>query len=453
MHNITKRTIITFLLALVLIGGTCLFVVKLVKHGDEWASFQANSHLFNDGVLSSGRILDVNGDFLAQASGNYWTYNDDSEIRKACMHTVGVADGKIATGAITRFSARLTGYNLITGAKHVGKDGINMYLTIDEDICKIAYQALGSYNGAVCIYNYETGEILCNVSKPTYDPAYPPTITDGDPAYDGVYLNRGLSSSFTPGSTFKLVTLAAALNEIKDVGNRTWNCPGTMQIGDQTITCTGTHGDIDIKTALNVSCNCVFAQIAVELGWKKMEKYANQVGLTTSYDINGIHTRPSSFVFKSKDDGDLGWAGVGQGKDLVNPISMMVYMGAIANGGRAAIPQLISKTTLLGGLQNSVYIKKKTDKLIDKPTAELITDYMKSNVTNTYGQSRFPGLDIYAKTGTAEVGGNSVSNSWFVGFIKNQGHPLAFAVYAEGGGSGSGTAATIASRVLQAAVA
>jgi len=77
---------------------------------------------------------------------------------------------------------------------------------------------------------------------------------------------------------------------------------------------------------------------------------------------------------------------------------------------------------------------------------------MKSNVVNTYGESKFPGLDIYGKTGTAQVDSSNTSNSWFVGFIKDEEHPYAFVVYAEGGGSGVRTAAGIANKVLQAAV-
>ena len=453
MNNITNRTIVTVILAILLLAGTGFFVFKLVTNGSEWASFSANSHLYSNGILNSGQILDRDGETLAAINEGVWTYNNDQVKRMALLHTVGVPDGTIATGAITRFAAELTGYNLITGAKHIGTGGMNLFLTVDSDVCKTAYEALGSYKGAVCVYNYLTGEILCCVSTPTYDPANPPQIAEGDPAYDGVYLNRCFSSAFTPGSTFKLITLTAALNEIDDVEAKTWPCTGTIQIGNQPVTCTGTHETIDIKTALNVSCNDVFGQIAVEVGRKKMAKYVKSTGLTSSYNINGISTRPSTFDFSSKDDGDLAWAGVGQGKDLVNPVSMMVYMGAIANGGKAAEPQIISKYTLRGGLKTSVYIRKMTEKLVDEATAAKVSDYMKSNVKNTYGEYRFPGLDIYAKTGTAEVATGGAANSWFVGFIKNTDAPLAFVVYAEGGGSGSSTAATIASTVLQKAIA
>lgn len=452
MKNITKRTIVSLFLAAVLILGTGFFVFKFFTQGSEWASFPANAHLYTNGILNSGTVLDKDGVVLADANNGTWVYNDNQTTRKALLHTVGVPDGTIYTGAITRFAGKLTGYNFITGAQHIGKDGNKLYLTVDADVCKAAYQALGSYKGSVCVYNYKTGEIICLVSTPTYDPANPPVIEEGNPNYDGVYLNRGISSSFIPGSTFKLITLTAALEEIPDITNMTFYCGGSIDIDGTTVTCSGTHGDINLEKALNVSCNCAFAYIADMLGGKTLDKYTQETGLTENYSINGITTKASSFGFKNDSSGDVAWGGVGQGHDLVNPCSMMIYMGAIANEGKAAVPQIISKTTLQGGLKTGFYIKKQTERLVEKDAAEIISQYMKSTVVNTYGESRFPGLDIYGKTGTAQVDSSNTSNSWFVGFIKNENAPLAFAVYAEGGGSGSRTAAVIANTVLQEAV-
>ena len=453
MKSITRRTIIAFLLAAILFAGAGYFVGKLVLNGSSWVSLSANSHIFENGVLKSGTLLDRDGEILAQANGGNWSYNEDPTTRKALLHTVGVPRGTISTGAITKFAGKLAGYNLVTGAKHLGNTGDNLYLTVDADICDTAYKALGNYKGTVGVYNYKTGEILCLVSTPTFDPANPPAISEDDPAYDGVYVNRFLSASFIPGSTFKLVTLYAALEEVPGIQDMTFHCEGSVQIGDQIITCTGVHGDLTLEQALNVSCNCAFGQIADMVGGKKLLRYAEAAGLTSSYSVNGINTKASSFDFDSSDMGDIAWAGVGQGKDLVNPCAMMVYMGAIANGGRTAVPQLISKTTLPGGLKVSVYLNKKTEPLISESSSEIIAQYMKSNVINNYGERRFPGLDIYGKTGTAQVDFSEVSNSWFVGFIRNENAPYAFVVYAEGGGSGVSTAATIANTVLQTAVA
>ena len=123
MKNITKRTIVSLFLAGLLLIGTGFFLTKYFTKGDDWVSYSANSHLYTNGVLKSGTLLDRNGEVLATANDGNWSYHDNANARKAMLHTVGVPDGKIATGAITRFADRLTGYNFITGAKHVGSDG------------------------------------------------------------------------------------------------------------------------------------------------------------------------------------------------------------------------------------------------------------------------------------------------------------------------------------------
>ena len=136
-------------------------------------------------------------------------------------------------------------------------------------------------------------------------------------SYKGAYLNRFLSSTFPPGSVYKTVTLTAALEEIPDLMERTWTCAGSVQIGDETIVCSGTHGEQDIAAAFANSCNVAFAQIAQELGTATLEKYTERAGLTASYSINGLPTAKGSFDFDGITDGQLGWAGVGQYHDQV----------------------------------------------------------------------------------------------------------------------------------------
>ena len=116
-----------------------------------------------------------------------------------------------------------------------------------------------------------------------------------DPSYDGVYLNRFLSSTFPPGSIFKTVTLAAALEELPDLEERTWVCEGSAQIGDGTVTCTAAHGEQDIREALANSCNVVFGQLAVSWAAPTLERYAGKAGLTSRYSVNGIPTAAGSF--------------------------------------------------------------------------------------------------------------------------------------------------------------
>ena len=451
MKKITARTVICLILALLLAIGVGVFVIRWFTQANAWVSFSANDHLYNNGVLKSGTVLDRDGLLLAQASDSGWSFNDSSSIRKATLHATGDAQGKIGTGATNYFAGKLSGYNFITGARTLFSGGRRVYLTIDADLNQLAYDAMGSHKGCVAVYNYKTGAILCMVSSPSYDPAYPPEISDEDEAMQGAYINRFISSSFIPGSTFKLVTTVAALETFDDAQLRTFTCNGSMDLDGFTIRCTKPHGEITMAQALTVSCNCVFAQLAVEMGPEVMEKYTKKAGLLDSYDINGIPTKPSSFDFRSGEVGELGWSGVGQGFDLVNPCALMVYAGAIANGGTAAKPQLIAHTNTKDDLRISIYLPHNTRRLLAADTAATLKQMMLDNVTNNYGAGNFPGVRVGAKSGTAEDGGKN-DNAWFVGFVQDEEHPLAFVVFLEGGGFGSSAAGSVASRVMQAAI-
>ena len=241
-----------------------------------------------------------------------------------------------------------------------------------------------------------------------------------------------LSATFTPGSTFKLVTTAAAIENIEDLDKWTFKCSGSHIIDGEKITCPKVHGTMDIYGALSNSCNCAYASLAVELGGDVMAEYTEKLGLTSAYDVNGIKTATGSFNFDTYNI-NLGWAGIGQFEDEVNPLSMMVYMGAIAGGGKAAEPHLIK-----GSHSGSV-------SLLSQDTAAKIRDMMRNNVKSNYGDSNYPGLELHAKSGTAEVGRGKAPHSWFCGFSGD----YAFVVCVENGGYGAYVAGPVANRVLQ----
>ncbi len=448
MKKIERRAIVCSLLALLLAAGLGVFLVKYLTSGGDWASSAFNRHLYNsDGVLSTGTVLDRDGDVLSTAENGKRTYYDSETVRKATLHAVGDLQGSIGTGALNAFADKLTGYSLLNGAFGADRGG-QLYLTIDARYNYEAYQALNGHAGTVAVYNYKTGEVLCMVSAPSYDPLHVPADIERNDRYRGAYLNRFLSSTFTPGSVYKTVTLTAALENLPDLEERTWTCGGSIQIGEETIVCSGTHGEQHIGDAFANSCNVAFAQIAVELGADTLKKYTEKAGLTDSYDLDGLPTAKGTFDWESVSDGALGWAGVGQYRDLVNPCALMVYMGAIAGGGRAAEPYLIQKTVSALGLPSLPHLTRKTGTLVSGGTAETLADLMAANVEKTYGTKRFPNMDICAKSGTAEVGEGQTPHAWFAGFLRNADAPYAFVVLVENGGGGNSVAGTVAGRVL-----
>ena len=454
MKKIEKRATLCLLLAAALALGSVVFVFRFFLNGGRWVSFAANRHLYNSaGQLSVGRVLDRDGDVLSWADGDgtrHWY--DGATVRKATLHAVGDAQGKIGTGALVAFADKLSGYNAITGAYSPLGAGNDLYLTLDARYNYIAYNALNGRKGAVGVYNYETGEILCMVSAPAFDPLDPPEDVESDPAWEGVYLNRLLSGTFPPGSVYKTVTLAAAIENIPDLFDRTWTCTGSTQVGDGAVTCPRAHGELDIYSALSSSCNGVFALLANELGEDTLARYTERAGLTSSYSVNGLKTAAGSFGLEGLTANQLGWAGVGQHNDMVNPCALMVYMGAIANGGKAAVPRLILRTENALGLPSLPALTGRTGTLISSDTAGTLADMMARNVTEQYGASRFPNMDICAKSGTAEVGGGQSPHAWFAGFLRNDDAPYAFVVLVENGGSGSDVAGSVAAQVLDAVV-
>jgi len=448
MKKIEQRALLCRILALLLAAGLCLFLVRYFRSAGSWASSAFNRHLYNSaGQLAAGTVLDRDGDVLSAVKDGKRTYYDSETVRKATLHAVGDLQGNIGTGALNAFADKLTGYNLLNGAFGAERGG-QLYLTLDARYNYEAYQALNGRAGTVGVYNYKTGEILCMVSAPSYAPLNVPDDIESSERYRGAYLNRFLSSAFTPGSVYKIVTLAAALETIPDLEERTWNCAGSVRIGEETIVCSGVHGEETIGTAFANSCNVVFAGIAEELGADTLERYTQKAGLTESYSVDGLPAARGSFAWEGITDGRLGWAGVGQDRDLVNPCALMVYMGAIANGGRAAEPYLIGRTVSALGIPSLPHWSGRTGTLAAASTAEKLADMMAANVEQTYGTKRFSNMDICAKSGTAEVGANETPHAWFAGFLRNEDAPYAFVVLVENGGSGSSVAGTVAGRVL-----
>ena len=359
-------------------------------------------------------------------------YAEDANIRIACYQLVGDYVGNVGTGALQSFQRQLSGFSLITGIEE--REDVTLKLTVDAGLNIKAYEALNGRSGAVIMCNYKTGEVLCMVSSPSIDPMNPPETLP-----DGAYINRCISSAFVPGSVFKLVTLTAAIENIDDIYHRSFSCAGSLNVKGVNVNCTGVHGEQTIEQALANSCNCAFGQIALELGPDIIAQYAEKLGITQQLKLDDITTAAGNYEKDSSMSASMAWSGIGQYNDLVSPYAMMRLVSAIANGGTVAEPSLLG-------------VSDKKTELMSADTAQKVASMMNYNVVYKYGSSTFPGLNISAKTGTAEVGDGKPSHGWFVGFLNDEQHPYAFAVLVENGGSGLRAAGAVANAVLQAAV-
>ncbi|HIS44045.1 MAG TPA: penicillin-binding protein [Candidatus Scatomorpha merdigallinarum] len=426
MKKVKNRAWSSLIIALALVALLAVYLVKLADNGGAWATY------FNGGT-PAGTIIDRNGVTLYSSDENGVSYSADATTRLACYHLIGDANGNVRTGALRQFRDMLSGYSFINGTS----SGKTLQITVDSSLNAVAYNALAGRNGAVMLMDYTTGEILCMVSTPADDPQNP----SESPA-DGTYINKCLSASFVPGSVFKLVTLAAAIENIPDLFERTFWCEGSSVVGGAVLNCTGSHGNQTIEQALANSCNCAFGAIALELGADTIAEYAEKLGLTQELSLDGMTVTAGSFDKAEEGSIGLAWSGIGQYNDMVVPYALVRYVAAIANGGSVYEPNLLGHGNL-----------DRESEILSADTASRIAEMMNYNVQNAYGgQWTFPGLNVSAKTGTAEVG-DGTSHAWMTGFLNDPTHPYAFVVLVENAGGGLTNAAPIVNQLLQAAIA
>lgn len=448
MNKVAARGTAVFLLILVLLGGLTFFVVEYVTRADDWVIFPGSPHVYTGGNIGCGVVTDRNGNLLLDLSGGR-KYTSSEQLRKAVVHWVGDRKGSVDAPALSMYAAELAGFDLLSGLYAYGEGGGVAKLTLSAEVQLVALDALGDKKGTVAVYNYKTGEILCAVSTPAFDPENVPDVASDPDRYEGMYLNRFTQSRYTPGSIFKIVTLAAALESVPDVLEQTFTCAGSVKIGADTVTCEGKHGKQDLKIAFRNSCNCAFAELALQLGADTMTRYARQFGVTESVSFDGITTVKGNYDLSEASSVQVAWSGIGQYTDLVNPCAYMTFVGAIASGGKGAQPYIVAGVD--SGIGSGYSAKTtKGSRIMSEETANTIREFMGFNVTDKYGAENFPGLTACAKTGTAEVGGGKKPNAVFTGFVEDQQYPFAFIVIVEDGGYGKSVCVPIMSRVLAA---
>lgn len=448
MRITSRRAAVVYALILAFIAGVGFFVASLMMNGAEWASNKANRHIYSGGtIVNAGTIYDRNGVALAKSSDNERIFAEGSTVRKSVLHVVGDTAGRISTGTHYLYRDVLSGYSRIEGIYNLKQTGVgtDVKLNIDSEANKIAYNALGDYDGAVAVYNYKTGELLCSVSKPAYDIENRPDDLLTNAKYDGVFLDKVISGIYTPGSIMKIVTAACAIENIPDIYTRTFECDGEYETGDGSVICNGVHGKVDFQKAMNESCNCAFAEISIELGAAKLKATADSMGFDTQLYAKEIRLTKSRFSPSTDSKAELGWAGIGQSTTYVNPAHFLAIMGAIANGGEGYAPDRIHSLGTIGKIMGRI---PESIVSIKPETAAKLDALLRSNVADKYGDWKFKGLEMCGKTGTAQIDGEK-SHSWFAGYSQRDDLPLAVVCIAEHGGYGSGIASTVSNKVMQ----
>jgi cell division protein FtsI/penicillin-binding protein 2 len=337
--------------------------------------------------------------------------------------------------------------------------GNDVYTTLDYSLQKAAYDALGDNNGAVIVTEVDSGNILCMVSKPDFDPN---TIEEdweslGADADSGTLVNRVTQGLYAPGSTFKIFDAVELMNEnMSEANSFSYNCVGydneyTLEDG-QPIHCYHwtAHGQVDLEKAFAKSCNSAFVNIGNSLNRTSFASLLNEMmfGESLPYDLpTGI----SSYVLTSETSTeDVTQLSIGQGSTLMTPMHLNMVTAAIANGGTVHKDQIIASVKTGTG---SVISTTKTEDYRTVMTSEIaakMREMMRDVVlegTATKLSSR--PYNPCGKTGSAEiVTGQSTSHAWFTGFAPLEDPEIAITVIVEGAGSGGTSAVPVARSVM-----
>lgn len=364
---------------------------------------------------------------------------------------------------LDQINAILTGQN---------PKGASVELTIDPVAQQAAWDALGDLQGAVIAINPKTGEILAMVSKPTFDPnAFAVHDTDqvietyeallADPT--GPLFNRTLAGALNPpGSTFKLVVAAAALESGGYTPASEFPNPAQLPLPQSDNVITNSGGDlcggtptVSIAVALSLSCNIPFAEIGQALGSQAIREQANRFGFNEEIAVPLVST-PSIYP-RALDEPQTMLSAFGQSSVRASPLQMAMVSMAIANGGSLMRPNLVENIMTADLRTLEQFEAQQFGQAMSPQTAAAIAEMMVQSVANgAASNARIDGVDVAGKTGTAENGEGDPYTLWFTGFAPANDPQVAVAVVVENGGgqgqSGSGNeiAAPIAKRVLEA---
>ena len=380
------------------------------------------------------------------------------------------AEADLLSGASDRLFYRRVS-DLFTGRK---PQGATLSLTIDPKVQKAAVDALDGRRGAAVAIEPKTGAILAMVSNPTYDPntLASHNLKSVDTAYATLtkaqgqpLLNRAISQLYPPGSTFKVVTSAAALSSGDFTPESDLPGPGSLDLPQTTANLPnhggqpcGSNNRTTLLRALETSCNTAFGWLGMELGAEAMREQSARFGIGDQLSVP--MSVATSRVPEDPNPPQLAQSAIGQFDVRMTPLQMAMVAAGIANDGVVMRPYLVG-SVLFSDL--SVIDKAPQDKLSEAVTPEVaadLTTMMRAVVDSGTGTAaQIPGVEVAGKTGTAEWAPGRSPHAWFISFAPANDPKIAVAVIVEGGAqsgsesSGGRVAAPVAQRMMQAAIA
>jgi penicillin-binding protein A len=473
-----------------LFGLTLVLFAVLIGFTSRWTVFEAASledqalnkrPLLEQQQVPRGLILARDGDVLArsnpQGQGKRRIYERSYPEGELFAHPVGYSYiERQETGLEKSRNDALTGDldefgTIFRELQSQEREGDDVVSTLDPDGQRVAYEALAGRRGALVAIEPATGRVRVMASEPSFDPnqvpddAYFNSLTTDDGATP--LFNRVTQPRYQPGSTFKVVTAAAAL----DSGKLT---PDSIVDGSSPATISGaplanaggsSYGPISFTDALTNSVNTVFARVGEQIGTRTLLDYMDRFGFNRDpqldypdeqMEVSGIRNSEGRLV--GADDGfDVGRVAIGQGgaegQIQVTPLQMALVAAAVGNRGELMRPRLTERVVGQDGRVEERIDPAEQSQVMKPESAEQLALMMSRVVEEGTGTAAaLSGVDVAGKTGTAEIRDGSLNQVWFIGFAPVENPRMAIAVTLDDqppGTSGGTDAAPLAAQVLQ----
>ena len=469
--SLGKRLTHSMLLCSVLFAALVAnLTLIMVVQADYYQNMAGNNHtIAKESRSERGTISTYDGTVLAQSvqeeDGAYKRVYPAGDL---ASHVVGYASSRFgASGIEQAYNDTLKGQenfaswtDVLDSLAGSGTTGNDVTLTLNSTIQQAAQDAIAGQKGACVVMDPETGAILGMASAPTYDAADIESLLEqastGSGGEDGALVNRATSALYAPGSTFKIISLATALENGTASEDTVFSSPGSMDIGGASVSNYGDvgYGDITLARATEVSSNTVFGQLGVEMGPEALVKGAETFGFDKDIDF------PLPLYTSLMPDPDTmstwttAWAAAGEPVGQKGPnatvLEMAMVGSAIANDGAIMQPYLVDGVYNANGERSFTAQPSKLMQAVSKTTAERVRTVLEGVVENGTGTAAaVSGVTVAGKTGTAE-NANGKDNSWFVGMAPSEDSRVVVALIIENGGSGA--AAQKAQNVLKTAL-
>lgn len=424
-------------------------------------SYNKRQDLLAEQVIR-GDIISADGEILAHTKTN----QDNSEVRvypygSMFSHIVGrFLKGRTGIESTDNFHLLTSNtnpirkiFNELSGNKN---NGDNVVTTLNTELQKTAYDALGNHKGAVVVMEPSSGKILAMVSKPDYDPNKISSLWDDlvdDSDNDSSLINRATQGLYPPGSIFKIMTALEYIRENPNYQDYSYTCDGKDIFNHVTINCYNNkaHGKEDLIKSFAKSCNSSFANIGTTIDISSFSKLCDSFLFNSALPTNLVHNQSSFVLNDNSEKSEVPQTVIGQGKTQITPLHSALIVSAIANGGVMMKPYVVDCLENYNGAVVKKYLPEISNTIMTPDESQILTSLMTQVVENgTASALKGKSYTAAGKTGSAEFNENKPAHAWFVGFAPAEKPEIVVSIIVEGVGTGSDYAVPIASKIFDA---